>query len=91
MPEIDAIVVTPICPHTLTNRPLALPGEAVIEIRLESSEEQVYLSLDGQEGVALRSQETVHIRRSPSVLRLLQPVPTSYFEVLRAKLHWGTR
>ena len=91
MPEIDTIVLTPICPHTLTNRPLALPGDAVVRIRQETPDQEVFLSLDGQEGIALTAADTVHIRRSPNVLQLLQPVPTSYFEVLRAKLHWGSQ
>lgn len=91
MPEIDAVVLTPICPHTLTNRPLALPGAAVVEIRQRASDQEVYLSLDGQQGVELAAGDRVHIQRSPEVLELLQPVPTSYFEVLRAKLNWGSQ
>lgn len=89
MPEVDAIVLTPICPHTLTNRPLVVPGSAVIEIRHESVDQKVILTLDGQEGVILGPGETVTVRRSPNTLRLLHPLPRSYFDVLRAKLRWG--
>jgi NAD+ kinase len=91
MPEIDAIVLTPICPHTLTNRPLALPGDAVVEVRQRATGQEIFLSLDGQQGVELGGEDTIRIRRSPDTLELLQPIPTSYFEVLRAKLNWGSR
>ncbi len=91
MPEVDAIVLTPICPHTLTNRPLVLPGNAVVQIRHESLDQEVILTLDGQAGHKLQAGETVSIRRSPYEVRLLQPVPRSYFDVLRTKLQWGSR
>ncbi len=91
MPEVDAIVLTPICPHTLTNRPLVLPGDAVIQIRHESRDQEVILTLDGQAGFKLQPGETVTIRRSPRAVRLLQPVPRSYFDILRTKLQWGSR
>lgn len=91
MPEVDAIVLTPICPHTLTHRPLVLPGDAVVRIRHESRDQEVILTLDGQAGFKLQAGETVNIRRSPRVMRLLQAVPRSYFDILRAKLQWGSR
>jgi len=91
MPEVDAIVLTPICPHTLTNRPLVVPGSAEIEIRQESVGLEVILTLDGQEGIILEPGATVTIRRAPDLLQLLHPLPRSYFEVLRRKLHWGQR
>ncbi len=91
MPEVDAIVLTPICPHTLTNRPLVLPGDAVVQIRHESLDQEVILTLDGQAGFKLQAGETVTIRRSPYAVRLLQPVPRSYFDILRTKLQWGSR
>ena len=91
MPEVDAIVLTPICPHTLTNRPLVLPGDAVVQIRYESHDQAVILTLDGQAGYKLQTGETVTIRRSPYAVRLLQPVPRSYFDILRTKLQWGSR
>ncbi len=91
MPEVDAIVLTPICPHTLTNRPLVLPGDAVVQIRHESRDQEVILTLDGQAGFKLHAGETVTIRKSPHAVRLLQPVPRSYFDILRTKLQWGSR
>lgn len=91
MPEVDAIVLTPICPHTLTNRPLVIPGGATIQIRQESADQEVFLTLDGQKGVMLEPGATVSIRRADARLRLVRPQPRSYFDVLRTKLHWGQR
>lgn len=90
-PEVDAFLLTPICPHTLTNRPLVLPGSAVVEIAHAGNGTQVILTLDGQEGVVLDDDDIVRVSRSPHELRLLQPSRHSYFEVLRTKLRWGGR
>lgn len=90
-PEVDVFLLTPICPHTLTNRPLVLPGSAVVDIRIRSRDQQVILTLDGQEGVVLEPDDTVRVSRSPYELRLVQPQGHSYFEVLRTKLRWGSR
>lgn len=91
MPEVDAIVLTPICPHTLTNRPLVLPGGAEVEICQRSPDQQVILTLDGQEGVPLEPDQRVRVVRSEHELVLLQPADRSYFEILRTKLQWGSR
>lgn len=91
MPQVDAIVLTPICPHTLTNRPLVLPGDAEVEIRQESHDQQVILTLDGQEGAILGPGQRVRVSRAAHGLRLLEPAERSYFEILRAKLQWGSR
>lgn len=89
LPEVDAILLTPICPHTLTNRPLVLPGSARVSVRVHSSDQDVLLTLDGQEGISLEPLDRVTIERSPHRFRLLHPMRRSYFEVLRTKLHWG--
>lgn len=89
MPQVDATVLTPISPHTLTNRPLVLPGDAVVEIRHDSQDQEVMLTLDGQVGVILGPGETVTVGKAPNTLRLLHPLPRSYFDVLRTKLQWG--
>lgn len=91
MPDVDAIVLTPICPHTLTNRPLVLPGNAEVEIRPLSEDQRVILTLDGQEGVPLQPGQLVRVGRSDLELVLLQPPERSYFEILRKKLQWGAR
>jgi len=91
-PTLECISITPICPHTLTNRPLVTGPDADISIRLESAaDEAVFLTLDGQVGVKLQSGDVVQIRRSEHTTRLVQSRSKDYFEVLRTKLKWGER
>jgi len=90
-PTLDVIVVTPICPHTLTNRPIALSLDSVVEIRLESPMEEVYLTLDGQEGFPLTPHDVVRIRRCAEPVHLITEPNRSYFQVLHRKLKWGER
>jgi NAD+ kinase len=88
-PTLAAVVVTPICPHMLTNRPLVLGDEAVIEVRLETDEVEVHVTLDGQRGTRLGPGDVVTVTRSPRRLRLVTPPSRDYYEVLRTKLRWG--
>ncbi len=88
-PSMNAIVLTPICPFTLTNRPIVVPDDARIELTLESENEGVVLSLDGQTGYPLRAGDRVEVRKSETPLRLIQPGNRNYFDVLRDKLRWG--
>lgn len=88
-PSLQAILLTPICPHTLTNRPIVLPDRSRVEVRLDTPDEDVYLTLDGQVGIPLKGGDAVRVRRSRGWLRLVQPVDRDYFEVLRRKLKWG--
>jgi len=91
-PELECISITPICPHTLTNRPLVMPGDAHIAIRLNSAaDEAVFLTLDGQVGVKLISGDLVQIWKCRHATRLVQSRSKDYFEVLRTKLKWGER
>jgi NAD+ kinase len=90
-PTLDNIVVTPICPHTLTNRAIVLPGNAEIEVILRSPTERVYLTLDGQVGFSVMQNDTVEVVRSPFKTKLLIPCNRDYFEILRKKLKWGER
>lgn len=90
-PTLDSIVLTPICSHTLTNRPIVLPDDARIEITLKAMSEDVYLTLDGQVGVSLRMGDTIEINKSPFKTRLLIPCERDYFKILRTKLKWGER
>ena len=89
----DAIVLTPIAPHTLTNRPIVIPGSEVIEIRPQvvSGVEDIYVTYDGQTGYPLQQNDVVRVRRSERTLRLVKAPARSYFEVLREKLKWGER
>jgi NAD+ kinase len=88
-PSMNAIVITPICPFTLSNRPIVVPDESVIELRLKTQNEEVALTLDGQVGFPLRAEDRVVIRKSKTTFNLVQPMNRNYFEVLRDKLRWG--
>lgn len=88
-PSMNAVVMTPICPFTLTNRPIVIPDTAEIELLLENENEGVVLTLDGQIGFPLSSHDRVVIRKSRTTLNLLQPPNRNYFDVLRNKLKWG--
>lgn len=91
VPSVAAFVVTPICAHTLTNRPLVLPDSVTIEVVVKSQRESVYLTVDGQVGIAARSEDIVRMRKSSSFVDLIQPPNKDYFEILRQKLKWGER
>jgi NAD+ kinase len=90
-PDLDAFVITPICPHMLTNRPLVVPGSARIDLDFAAAEEPVYITLDGQIGFQLKPKDRVSITQSKSRVALVRPPSKSYFEVLRNKLKWGER
>lgn len=88
-PSMNAVVLTPICPFTLTNRPIVVPDDAEIELVLQNENEGVVLTLDGQIGHTLRSGDRVLIRKSRTTFNLVQPPNRNYFDVLRNKLKWG--
>jgi NAD+ kinase len=90
-PTMGAVVITPICPHMLTNRPLVLPDELDIEIGINthSEDQEIYLTLDGQEGIALTERDRVCVRKSEHRVLLVQSPDKNYFDVLRTKLKWG--
>ena len=88
-PSMNAVVVTPICPFTLSNRPLVVPDDAVIELLLKTANEEVSLTLDGQVGFPLALNDRVTIRKSRTTFNLIQPSNRNYFDVLRDKLRWG--
>jgi len=91
MPDIHAFVITPICPHMLTNRPLVIPDSSRIEIAPEQQGEPVHLTLDGQVGFQLQPGDRVVIERAKTRVQLVRAAGKSYFEVLRSKLGWGER
>jgi NAD+ kinase len=90
-PEVDALLITPICPHMLTNRPLVVPDTARVEIDIAAAEEPVHLTLDGQIGFQLEPNDRVAITKSASRVVFIRPPEKTYFEVLRSKLRWGER
>jgi NAD+ kinase len=91
-PTVDALVVTPIAPHTLTNRPVVIPGSAEVEVRTEANgaAADVFVTYDGQSGYTVSQGDVIRVRTSERTLRLVTPA-RSYFEVLREKLKWGER
>jgi len=88
-PTMGAIVMTPICSHTLTNRPLVLPPEVRIELSLLSPLDEVHVTVDGQVGLKLESGDRVVVEKSSRSVELIVPSGKSYFDVLRDKLKWG--
>ena len=96
-PSVCAILVTPICPHTLTNRPLVVPdtSELVVIVKPASAgkpgKELVFLTVDGQVGLPISGEERVVVSKSSSGIELVRPASRNYFEVLRNKLKWGER
>ena len=91
MPRVDCMVVTPICPHLLTIRPMVMPGESNLTIRVEGMPSQIVLTVDGQEAVDLEVGDQVQCRRSNATVKLLRLHPNGLFSVLRSKLKWGVR
>jgi len=90
-PSVGVMALSPICPHTLTNRPMVLPDSAVVRIAVYSPDDEVILTLDGQEGVRLQNGDVVEVSRGRNVVPLVQSGTRSYFDVLRSKLRWGER
>lgn len=90
-PTLSSVVLAPICPHTLTNRPIVLPDDVLIEIVLRSESEDVFLTLDGQVGFSLKQNDIVEVNKSPFKTKLLIHCKKDYFQVLRTKLKWGER
>jgi NAD+ kinase len=90
MPAVEAFVVTPVCPHSLTHRPLVVTDKAQVEVLVESGEEQAFLSIDGQVGMPVLQGDRVICRRASHNVKLMR-VRRTFFEVLRNKLKWGQR
>jgi NAD+ kinase len=88
-PSMNAVVITPICPFTLSNRPIVVPDDSKIDVRLITDKEDVALTLDGQVGFPLKAGDRIVIRKSRTTFNLVQPPNRNYFDVLRDKLKWG--
>ncbi|HKP82867.1 MAG TPA: NAD(+)/NADH kinase [Pyrinomonadaceae bacterium] len=88
-PSMNAVVITPICPFTLSNRPIVVPDNAEIELLLKTDNEEVALTLDGQVGFPMEVEDRVVIRKSGTTFNIIQPSNRNYFDVLRDKLRWG--
>lgn len=91
-PQMSCIVITPICPHTLTNRPIVVSDESIISVTIKSTfDEKVYLTLDGQVGIELQEGDSVEVRKDLNKTSLVMSRSRDYFELLRTKLKWGER
>jgi NAD+ kinase len=92
-PSVDALLLTPIAPHTLTNRPVVIPGDADVEVRPEApgGTEDVFVTYDGQYGYPVHQGDVIHVRKAKQALRLVKAPARGYFELLREKLKWGER
>jgi NAD+ kinase len=90
-PTVDAFVITPICPHTLTNRPLVIPDTATMEVHFQAAEEPAFITLDGQVSLEVNQGEHIVVKKAPETLRLVRAAKKTYFEILRNKLKWGER
>jgi len=88
-PDVDAMVVTPICPHLLTLRPIVVRGDASLVVRIEGVPELALLTIDGQQAVELKRGDEVRCHRSNNTVKLVRLGETGFFEALRSKLSWG--
>ncbi len=90
-PNMKAILITPICPHTLGIRPLLLPEDAEVQLKFPEANEELRLTVDGQEGFAVHSESVVHVGAASFTTRLIRIGGPRFYEVLRKKLYWGRR
>ncbi len=91
-PDVDAMIITPIAPHTLTNRPIVIPGSAAVRVQpTMDARDEIVFTLDGQSTFPIHAGDEITVCRAPRPLRLIRPTTRSYFEVLRTKLKWGER
>ena len=92
-PAVDALLLTPIAPHMLTNRPIVVPASSEIRIRPAggASHDELFVTLDGQSGHALEPNDVVVVQRAPRSVRLVRAATRTYFDVLREKLKWSER
>jgi len=89
-PSLETLAIVPICPHTLSNRPIVLPADQKIEIRLSDAESIAQVNYDGQSAVIINSEDRIRIKRYKQPITLLHPEDYDYFQILRAKLYWST-
>ena len=91
-PDVDAMLITPIAPHTLTNRPLVIPGTSTVRVQpTMDARDEIVFTLDGQSTFPIHAGDEITVSRAPKPLRLIRPTTRSYFDVLRTKLKWGER
>ena len=90
-PSVDCVILTPICPHALTQRPIVVPGDQLIRISLPGEVSDMYLSIDGKTGLALQHGDRLEVQKSSNRVYLVRNSKLDYFAILRQKLRWGER
>jgi len=90
-PSLRCIIITPICSHTLTNRPIVIPNDVMIRALLKTRQQEVFLTLDGQQGFPLDFEDTVELQRAKSRIFLVKSPYRHYYAMLKEKLSWGKR
>jgi NAD+ kinase len=90
-PGIPVTIITPICPHTLTNRPLVVSSEMKVEIKVTTQEPDTYLTLDGQIGLRLKTGDLIEVKRTDTSVKLIKSPFRDFFSILKTKLMWGER
>ncbi|MEE9567461.1 MAG: NAD(+)/NADH kinase [Desulfobacteria bacterium] len=90
-PSLKTIILTPICPFTLTNRPLILPDTVIVKIELDERDSNVFLTFDGQVGLQVTHEDSIVIQKATHTIHMLRPHGLRYCDVLKAKLRWGGR
>jgi NAD+ kinase len=88
-PSVHAMILTPICPHTLTNRPIVIPQDARVDVLISSREEGAMATFDGQVGIGLRHEDTIEVSAADHYAKLIRFPERTFYEVLRKKLKWG--
>jgi NAD+ kinase len=90
-PSLDCVIITPICPHALTQKPIVVPGDQTIRVELKRHVEDVWVTIDGQVGQPLQLGDRIEVERSPNRVHLVKNPALDYFGILRQKLRWGER
>ncbi|MCB1021920.1 MAG: NAD(+)/NADH kinase [Acidobacteria bacterium] len=91
LPSVEALCVTPICPHTLSNRPVVVPESARIQVVFQGGDDTTYMTVDGQVGLNLQIGDRIEAAKASHCVRVVQPKNVRFFDVLRSKMHWGGR
>ncbi|MFH0702572.1 MAG: NAD(+)/NADH kinase [bacterium] len=91
MPELEAMVIVPICPHSLTTRPIVIPADEKIMVKIKTDSDSIYLTADGQENIKIKSSDNIYIKQNEhkAKLILLEKENNGFYGILREKLHWG--
>ena len=90
-PSMHTLVLSPICPFTLTNRSILIPDHSIIQVKLVAEYEDVRITLDGQEGYDMKAKDILEIKKTKTTLKLIPGPDKNYYQTLRQKLHWGTQ